>query len=97
MMKNSYAVPTNGNIMDDAVFSHFIADLLQLHDQKLKRGKSVNNSYCDVEFRKDCNEKFVVKATKKILPRTELMLDWSKTKIKLLINDNYVDNKPVLK
>ena len=91
------AVPTNGNITNNAFFSHFVADFLCLHDQKLKRGKSVNDSYYNVEFRKDCNEKFVVKGTNKNLPRTELMLDWSKSEIKLLINDNYVDNEPASK
>ena len=29
--------------------------------------------------------------------RTELMLDWSKIEIKLLTNDDYVDNEPVSK
>lgn len=34
---------------------------------------------------------FVVKATKNITRRTELMHDWSKSEIKLIINDKYVD------
>ena len=90
-----YAVPTNGNVMNNAGFLlHFIADFSHLHGKKQKRGKSVNDSYHDVEFSKDLNEKFVVKATKKILPRIGLMLDWSKSEIKLINNENYFDNKP---